>query len=35
MLLTYLITYIIIEDTNIKECAATQAKALYAKANMI
>jgi len=35
ILLPYLITHIIIEDTNRKECAATRAKALSAKANMI
>jgi len=35
MSLPDLITHIIIEDTNRKECAATRAKALSAKANMI
>jgi len=35
MLLSDLITHIIIEDTNRKECAAAKAKALSAKANMI
>jgi len=35
MSLSYLITHIIIEDTNKKECAATKAKTLSAKANVI
>jgi len=35
MSLSNLITRIIIEDTNRKECASTRAKALSAKTNMI
>ena len=35
MSLPDLITHIIIEDTNWKECVAARAKALYAKSNMI
>jgi len=35
MMLQELITHIIIEDTNRKECATTRAKALFAKANMV
>ena len=35
MSLSDLITHIIIEDTNRKECAAAKAKALSAKANVI
>jgi len=35
MSLSYLITHIIIEDTNRKECAAAKAKTLSAKANMV
>jgi len=35
MSLPDLITHMIIEDTNRKECATARAKALFAKANMI
>jgi len=35
MSLSDLITHIIIEDTNRKDCAATKAKTLSAKANVI
>jgi len=35
MTLQELITHIIIEDTNMKECAIARAKALSAKANMV
>jgi len=35
MSLPHLITHIIIEDTNKKECAAVRTKALSAKANMV
>jgi len=35
MSLSYLITYIIIEDTNNKQCAAAKAKTLSVKANVV